>query len=57
MTAAAACYTIRYRFDGAHHALLVQDSAGDAYIVDAAGLACRLTSTRFPCPGRLAHPA
>jgi hypothetical protein len=38
---AAASYVIRYRFDGEHHALLVQDSAGDAYIVGPDGLACR----------------
>jgi hypothetical protein len=49
MTAAAAHYTIRYRFNGAHRALLVQDSAGDAYVVTPAGVACRLSGARhFP---------
>ena len=47
MPAESARYTIRYRFDRAHHALLVQDDAGDAYIVDAAGLACHLSGARL----------
>ena len=34
---------IRYRFDGDHHALLVQNNAGDAYIVGPAGLVCRFS--------------
>lgn len=40
---ATASYVIRYRFDGAHQALLVQDSDGDAYIVGADGLTCRFS--------------
>jgi hypothetical protein len=40
---AAAAYVIRYRFDGDHRALLVQDSVGDAYIVGPSGLVCRFS--------------
>jgi hypothetical protein len=39
----AARYTIRYRFDREHHALLVEDPDGEGYIVGLEGLECRLS--------------
>jgi hypothetical protein len=39
-------YVIRYRFDGVPLALLVEDSAGDAYVIGTAGRICPLAGTR-----------